>query len=163
MNPKGRYIFILVMLIHHIASAQFFSTTGSWVVSVPASTITEAGNNYTQAIASATDQTIMNLVPGTNNGQNRNGIWDVYISKEDSDWDGRLIISARRTGTGTPNSSNNSIIGGTTYTTVSATPSAFFSGRGGYNNIPIQYMVSGLTVLIPVKAYTTNITYTFLN
>ncbi|WP_247234448.1 hypothetical protein [Telluribacter sp. SYSU D00476] len=151
------------MLIHHLVSAQSFSTTGNWVVSVPASTITEAGNNYTQGITSATDQTLMSLLPGTNNGQNRNGIWEVYISKEDSDWDSRLIISARRTGTGTPLANNNTITGGTAYTTTSATPSAFFSGRGGYSNIPIQYQVSGLSVVIPVKAYTTNITYTFLN
>lgn len=154
---------LLVMFICQVASAQSFSVSGSWVVSVSASTITEAGSDYTQAITSAANQSLMSLVPGTNNGQNKNGIWQVYINREDGDWDSRLTILARRTGTGTPLSSNNSITGGTAYIAIPSSYAVFFSGRGSYNNIPIQYQVSGLSVLIPVRAYTTTITYTFLN
>lgn len=163
MNWKGSYVFLLVMFISQVASAQTLSVSGSWVVSVPASTITEAGSDYTQAISSSDNQSLISLVPGTNNGQNKNGTWHMVISKEDGDWDSRLTILARRTGTGIPLASNNSITGGTSYMAISSSYSVFFSGRGAYNNIPIQYQVFGLSVLLPVKAYTTTIVYTFVN
>ena len=87
-------------------------------------------------------------------------------SKSDTSWDSRLIITARRTGTGT-GSTNFSTTNGTTSQTITNTPTYFFETRPGsgtaVSNIPIQYLITGYTVLLPVKAYTTTILYTVTN
>ena len=78
----------------------------------------------------------------------------IWIYKEDNEWHPDLNLQIRRTN----NKSN--ISNGTQYQTISNNYSYFFELYGNSRNIPIQYKITGLSVLIPAKSYSTAIVFT---
>lgn len=158
---KQILIFILSIIFVNSVYAQALTVTGDWTSTLAASNITEAGNDYSNvSLISATNQTLITVNPQTNS------VDRIYVQKSDTSWDSRLIISAIRTGTGSA-ATNFTITNGTTLQTITNTPQYFFEYRGGQgrqiSNIPIQYNITGFTVLLPVKAYTTTLLYTVTN
>ena len=144
------------------AYPQSLSVIGGWTTSIPSTNVTEAGLNYgTGSTTSATNQSLMTV-----NVPKSVSVARVFIQKSDTSWDSRLVISALRTGSGTGNG-NFRVTGGTTAQVIGSTPQLFFEvdpGSGNrVQNIPLQYVISGISVLLPVKAYTTTIIYTVTN
>ena len=138
---------------------QSINVSGNWSAAVPTNTITEAGLNYTSNITSATNQTLISIVATSNRDP-----YTVSIRKQDTSWNANLTLWARRTGTG----SGNNILtnGGLNYQQLSGSAQYFFDGIVSTGNprsvvdIPIQYEIRGLSVLIPVSSYSTTIIYT---
>ena len=158
---KKILILTSILFLANQIYSQTLSVTGSWTSTLATSNITEAGLDYPNgSLISATNQSLMNVTSA------KNSVAFVYIQKSDTSWDSRLIISARRTGTGT-GSTNFSTTNGTTAQVISNVPQYFFEVRPGsgtqVSNIPIQYLITGFTVLLPVKAYTTTLIYTISN
>lgn len=153
-----RYIiaFYIAALSIFTASAQTISINGGTTWSIPtlSSTITKAGKNYEHIETSGTSQTLLKV--------NAVLAWSItaHLSTT-SNWDSSLKLSVQRTGNGTGIAI---LTGGTTYIQLTSTPQAFFSGllnlTASRDNIPIQYKIEGLSVMLPVKTYTTTVTYT---
>lgn len=132
------------------------TVTGSWNAEV-ITPITEAGLDYTSNITSASNQSLLDVSAQSSDP------YTVTIQKQDTDWNSDLTLWARRTGTGTGGAS---ISGGENYIPLTASSQFFFDGiiaqQAGprVTGIPIQYEIRGLSVLIPIKSYSTTIIYT---
>lgn len=157
---KNLFFFIFFALCPLTNYAQTGTASPGWTVSVPANTITEAGTNYTTNFASAINQTLLSY------NLSKQGNFDVFIHKIDASWDSRLSLWAVRTGNGVA-SGGGSTSGGTTFMQLTSSPQSFITGGSGNSttrtNIPIQYEIRGLSVLIPVKTYTTTVVFTITN
>lgn len=161
-------IFLLLLLLHCVmAKTQTITANSSWNISIPANTITEAGNNYTTNITSPINQTLVNFsVPAGLLGAN----YTVSVHKIDTDWHTNLGLWTQRTGNGTSSSllGTGSITGGVTFLQLTNSPQTFFYGNtgilsSGRTNVPIQYEIRGISVLLPVKTYTTTVVFTISN
>lgn len=153
-----RYIitFCIACLSAFAASAQTISINSgnTWSVPTLSSTITKAGKNYEHIETSSASQTLFKV--------NALLAWSIsaHLSST-SNWDSSLKLYVQRTGSGTGIAI---VTGGTTYMQLTTTPQLFFSGLlnvlAHRDNIPVQYKIEGLSVMLPVKTYTTTITYT---
>lgn len=164
-----KLIYISFLFITFASKGQVFQVSGSgtWSPTVSTTAITEAGRDYgnSYALESLSNQTLINLQRSGSFFQVYLSSWRVDISRSDVNWNNNLQLEVRRTGNGTgtgwwifaPNIAN-----GTNYQPVSTASSQFFTGNGIYRNIPIQYRIRGLSVLIPADTYSTNVVYTFL-
>ncbi|MFT5885818.1 MAG: hypothetical protein ACI9IP_002280 [Arcticibacterium sp.] len=149
------YIAVLV-LFSFSSIAQSITVTGSWYASVPATTVTEAGNDYDSGffLESTTNQTEVKINTSSGSGTKT---WVVSVSKLDVNWDSRFVLAAKRTGDGT----GSGLTLGTSYITLTNNNQIFFRGENNVNKIPIQYKLSGISVLIPSGDYSTNVVYTY--
>ncbi len=154
-------IFLPISLIFNIEIvAQTITASPSWSVAIPATTITEAGSNYATNVMSAVDQTLIDL-----RAANNIFTFTISVHKLDTDWDNTLSVWVQRTGEGISSGGGTvSTSGGLTYQQVTNSTLYFFSGTLPNNrrrrDVPIQYEIRGLSVLIPVKTYSTSIIYT---
>ena len=154
---------ILALAISYVSSFAQISAnvtvSGSWSANIPSSTIIEAGNNYTANYASASNQVQIShsVSPFWYWGHS----WTVEIRKTDVNWDSSLKIYARRTGNGSGQFlCSSSITGGLSYQEITGMDTYFYSGTCNRSNVPIQYELRNLSVLIPAGNQSTTITYT---
>lgn len=152
---------LLLLLIIPSTFAQSLTVSPGWSATIPASTITEAGLNFTTTtVTSAASQSLMDVNAG------KNLIYIIYVQKTDISWDSNLAIWLRRSGNGS-GSNGSTIRNGSTFQQITNSPTYFFDLTMGvgknYTNIPIQYQISGLSVLIPAKNYTTTLLFTITN
>jgi hypothetical protein len=140
--------------------AQSLTVSPGWSVTIPASTITEAGLNYTTNVTSSTSQSLMNV-----NGSIVSTP-KIYVQKTDVSWNSNLTLWIKRN-TGGSGGFFASITNGTNFQQITNSPLYFyevFTGLGtSVNNIPIQYEIRGLSVLIPAQSYTTTLLFTVTN
>lgn len=159
---KKIFFLTLCLFVINQCFTQTLIVTGGWTSTLASTSITEAGLNYPTAdIASAVNQSLIEV------NSAKNTVAFVSIQKSDTSWDAGLIILALRTGIGV-GSNNFSTTGGTTPLAITNVPQRFFevsvgSGSSKVSNIPIQYLIRGFTVLMPVRTYTTTIIYTVSN
>jgi hypothetical protein len=158
---KKIFLIILCLCSLNPCFTQSLTVTGGWTRTLSTTNITQAGLDYPAGnLNGAVNQSTINVTSAANS------VAFIYIQKSDTSWDTRLIFTALRTGTGT-GSSGFSTTNGTTALTVTSVPQYFFETRPGSGtqvlNIPIQYVIRGFTVLLPVKTYTTTILYTVTN
>ena len=159
---KMMFLFIVALIFIKQGFSQSLTVTGSWTTSIPSTTIIEAGLDYTSGSSdiSSASQSLMTVTTA----KNTNAF--VYVQKSDISWDTRLTLSVERTGTGTGNNGF-STTNGTVNQAVSNVPQYFFqinpAGGTKVSNIPIRYTITGYTVLLPVKSYTTTVLYTVTN
>lgn len=164
----SRFLLFILVLSALESKSQSISVSGTWYPSISASNITEAGSDYAAGynVSSNANQSLVAITMPGSGFFNVLDNWRVDISKSDLTWNSSLILEVQRTGNGTGTRWwfwSSSITGGTGYQTISNLPSPFFSGNGNYTNIPMRYKLSGLSVLIPVGTYTTNVVYTLID
>ncbi len=171
MNLALVYRFCLCPVFMLFANLSLFaqlslalSSTTSWTTTVPATNVTEAGNDFTGTYTSATNVKTLGVTNGNKNSAAEvNGYyWTIYVRKVDITWDNTAKIYTQRTGSGTPRSTlrTSTVTGGTTYQQITDTNQTFFTGYRGSTAIPIQYQLQGVSVVMAVKTYTTTIYYT---
>ncbi len=158
---RGYLKILILVLLCFDGFSQDVSSSPGWTYSVPSNTIIEAGLNYSIVPVSAVNQTLISL-----SRLKGSSTFEVMVNKVDSDWNNLLDLQVQRTGTGN-GGSGGAINGGETYISITNTPQLFFSGfnfsSNVRNNIPIQYRLNGISVLVPVKTYTTTVVYTISN
>lgn len=145
------------------AGAQTISGSGGWTVTVSSANLQSgAGSNLTPTLSSPSNATLLTVNPTFFSA------WHVTVSANQGlfqipAWPSALHLQARRTGSGSTLGSPPT--GGTSYLTLTGTAQTFFSGSAisAYNNIPIQYRLTGLSLQIPVGNYSITVTYTVLN
>lgn len=124
------------------------NVNSSWIKSILASDIIEAGNDYN--LDYFTDDSDRTIVTISSNWQNKN--FNVYISKNDDVWDPILDLQIRQVG-----------IGQGFVTIPDNINSLYFSIKGSKKNImTLEYKIKGISVLLPVQPYTTTIVFTVL-
>ena len=127
----------------------------TWTVSTLTSSVTKAGKDYVvYGETSLVAQTTLKI--------NALLFWTVNVQlSTTANWHSGLKIYVIRTGNGTGGAI---LDGGLTYKEVTTMPQAFFSGNLGLgyarDNVPIQYKIEGMSVMLPAKTYTTTIQYT---
>jgi hypothetical protein len=157
---KMMFIFILLM-VKLALFGQSLSINQGWSVTIPSSIVTEAGRNYTTTnVLSSTTQSLMDVFSSANS------VATISVQKSDISWTTSLSLYLKRTGSGS-GSTNFSVTNGTTSLLITNTPQYFFEVRPGSGtqvlDIPIQYEIRGLSVLIPVKTYNTTLLFTISN
>lgn len=121
--------------------------SGNWEVP------TEAGEDYSQSLAGA--QEIFLTVNDLDYfGKSKHmAKWNVSISLN-SDLEGNASIKAKRTGRGSsvghPGSPN--IHDGDFFRAVTSSETYFIRGKGDIENIPVSFILSGVSILDGVKA-----------
>ncbi len=152
---------IIFILFFGFSMGQSITVSSGWSASVLASTYTEAGSNYTATVSSATSQSLVSI-----SGFPINSSYTVRIHKTDIDWNASLLLAARRRTTGTGGSTG-TILGTTSYITLSSTLQTLYYGNvgnsTGRSNVGVQYRISGRSVLLPAKPYQTTVVYTVSN
>lgn len=124
------------------------------------SSITEVGVDLENTFETGSDETILSvkiLPESLNNMLYRS--WDINISKNDIDWHNDLKIYVKKTGNG-ESEFNTTTLGGGVYQKIENYDQYFFEGTGWIENIPLQYKITGISVTVPAKTYTTEIIIT---
>ncbi len=137
--------------------------SGNWSYSLMASDLMEAGSDFSGTYTSSSNQVLIDVFQDFFlYNLFLNYRWRIDVMKSDIDWDSNLILQARRTGNGNPfwNFFPGNVTGGLSYQQITNSNQSFFNGRKSRYNIPIQYRISGVSVLIPAKTYITTIVYT---
>ncbi len=139
--------------------------TGNWMKAISPSDISEAGNDYQTSFESNTNQTLLTINP-----KNWNKQIYVYVTRSDIAWHNNLTLKIKRTSNGTNN--NNIINGGLLYQTITntqppsnapSTVTPLFTCEGPFINIPLQYEISGISLVLPVQSYSTTIIFTVMH
>jgi hypothetical protein len=144
---------LLFLFLNPAIYAQVLTVTGNWSLSISASSLTEAGNDFTGTYTSASTQTYIDV-----DVKKKNDNWRIDVRKSDINWNPALILSVRRTGNG--NSSGPAPNGGTTFIQLTNSNQEFFRGRKDNPDIPVEYRLSGISVTIPAQSYSTTVIYT---
>jgi hypothetical protein len=160
MSFKINITILLLYCSSQISIAQLgINVVGSWDYTVSSTDITDAGSDFTGIYPSASNQVTIDITYPSNG----NVRWEVSVSKQDIDWNNSIELYARRTGSGSGQGGGNSngfVQQGTTYQQITSMNQFFFQGRKKRNDIPIQYEIRNVSVLIPAKTYETTIIYT---
>lgn len=153
-----KYLVYLALFLTTSCFSQSISITGNtWTVASPSSQVTLSGKNYEANEVSAANQTLISMAAVVLSGISVRQITG-------SNWDPALEIWVKRTGNGIGLTIP---VGGEIAQKVTTTNTPFFSVlltvlAGTKSGIPIQYEIRGLSVLLPVKTYTTTVQYTIV-
>ena len=156
----------LILIVFLVISNCLYSqkdkmtVSGNWTRDLSASDITGAGNDYASSIVSATNQSLITVSPGGNSKDYVN--INVLVLREDNGWDSNLTLKVKRSSGGT--NGNNIISGGINFQTISNTSYiTLFSCTGEHTFVPLQYEITGISVLLPVQTYSTTVVFTLMN
>jgi hypothetical protein len=92
-----------------------------------------------------------------------NAPWRIEIQKSDYNWNNNLVLETVRSGNGVNLNNRNKpskIYDGTNYQTVNNMSGYFFRGRGEIEDIPINFRISGMSVVNGAQDFETNIILT---
>lgn len=150
-------LLIAILIISNCLFSQEISVKGKWTWPSGRnwiSDLNEAGNDYVGTYESDHDETKITI-----NAKHKNQQTVVNIHKEDNgDWHTELILEIQRTDRGTNN--NYSIYDGLSYQIIGDTDTRFFYTYDDQKDVPIQYRISGISVTLPVKDYSTTFVFT---
>lgn len=143
------YILIATFLLTSVCFGQKIKVNGKWKKTLKISDISDAGGDYNTFYESKSNQTKITV---TKNPNYQYLYIDVH--KEDEEWHPDLDLQIKRT------NSKNNIFYGRGYQSITNYSSPFFEMYGNSKNIPIQYKITGLSVLLPATSYSTKIVFT---
>ncbi|HKJ06279.1 MAG TPA: hypothetical protein VJ970_02310 [Flavobacteriaceae bacterium] len=150
-------ILIFSLLLFQFSFSQKIITTGGWTDTFNASSINIAGKDYDANYLSATNQTTIDAQPKGSGKRNSNKSAEIHIHKTDIDWHPDLKLEAKVTSQIHGNQT------GTNFQDITDFERFFFEINYKVDNIPIQYRITGLSVTLPVKNYTTEVVYTIFD
>lgn len=151
-------ISLLVFCAWQSGHAQLWvSASGNWNTVLPVASVTEAGNDFYPTYTSALDQVLLSFDRTQGAAPFR---YRIDIRKNDIDWHPSLQLYARRSGDGNAQQGNSTITGGNAFQLLTNTNQLFFTGSRGRTNVPVQFQLTGVSVLIPAKTHITTVIYT---
>ena len=154
--------FIINFFIVVTCFGQKITVNGNWKLKLKATEIIEAGNDYKGTHLSKRNQSKITVTSHPKSKYfDLYGRYKVFVHKEDNEWHPQLKIQVKRTAKGI--SGNNNINSGLVFQTITNHSSFFLNTTGKHVKIPIQYRIKGISVLLPVKKYSTQIIFTVLN
>lgn len=125
--------------------------------------IEQAGADFSSSIES--ESTLFVTVDSNNRWDKKNNPnrkWKVEVRKEDVSWDDAMQVEIVRSGNGysKENNKSNRVNDGQNYQVVSANSSYFFGGKGLVSEIPIQFRLSGISLVHGAGDFETNVMLT---
>lgn len=153
-----KILFIILLFCSSELSFAQPSVTGTWTSSVPASTITEAGNNYSSNWTSLANQSIISLPAGILGAS-----YTVSVRKTDTNWNANLGLWIHKSADNLGLLGSVSPAGNTSYFQLSSSNQIFFTASLGILSpatFNVQYEIRGLSVTLPAQSYTTTVVYT---
>jgi hypothetical protein len=112
-----------------------------------------AGTGFAASYESTPDEIRLTI----RNTQGPTAPWRVDVRRADTNWDGALTLSVRRTSDGT---GDGSISDGTAYQAVTTSDAVFFDGTGDRQKIDLQLKIDGDLNSLFVDDYVTTVFYT---
>ncbi len=155
----------LIVLAGMVASAQEMEIRVDGMVSFDGSSfsIDEAGSDFQSTIESESSL-FLTITSGDewDKKTNPNRKWKVEVRKEDISWNNEIGIEIVRKGDGwgLNDHKKSKLYNGTSYQTVRDISSYFFGGKGLVSEIPIQFRLSGFSIVQGAGDYETNIILT---
>ncbi len=148
---KNFTLIVFLMISNVLFSQKIVFKGSSWnwpPTSNWSSDLTEAGNDYFGTYTSSTSQTKISISNGKSDKTR------VEVRKDD-DWPPNLILQIKCTNRSKVDS------GGKNFQTITDNDAFFLTtDNGNQTDIPLQYSINGISVLLPVKDYTTTIWFT---
>lgn len=130
---------------------------------ISSGSVIEAGMDFQDEIIFSSDEIILSVAILPQNLDNvMYNAWQIQVSKNDLDWHNDLVLWIRRTGDG-KSDYNMRPQNGTYYQEVELFNALFFEGQGWISLIPIQLKLTGLSVTLPAKSYSTEIIFTLID
>jgi hypothetical protein len=127
-------------------------------------TISEAGEDYSSTIE-ALNSLYINVV--YNDDWNKRGNspmnkWKIEIYKSDLSWHPDLMLETKRTGEGNQldRRGNPYVQDGENYQHITNNPAYFFKGRGEFENIPVNFRISGASLTMGSETFETSVIFT---
>jgi hypothetical protein len=126
---------------------------GTWNVGTfrKAQLTTGAGSNFVTTQTTAANKVRLTIKNTTMTG------WNLTVRRADSLWAPSLHLMVRRTGAGT---GLGTVTAGLAYQEITATDAVFFSGTGNKATIPLQFQLTGVSVVVGLGSFATTIVYT---
>lgn len=152
------FILIVFLIISNCIFSQSIDVSGKWRESIRASDISEAGDDYIGTYESNTDETEITIDAKNQHNKNKRTTVKVHMEYDLRDWHSNLVLQIRRTSGGT--NRNYNIEDGLFYQIITNNSTDFFHTYGDQEDVPIQYKISGISVLLPVQDYTATIVFT---
>lgn len=121
-------------------------------------TIQEAGLDYEFDLTSVSDAVLLDVFHAAPQQELNAYPWQILVHRIDLTWHDQLALLIRRTGDG--KSVFKQIEGGQAFQYVSNQSRPFFAGKGSFGEIPMQFSVKGLSVILPAQSYRTTIYFT---
>jgi len=131
------------------------NVAGTWSYSVPATDITDAGLDFTGTYTSASNQVLLSISNGNSYFRYR-----VDVRRNNISWNNKIKLWVRRTGDGIPLHPKSKVWGGLSYRKITKSNKLFFKGKRNTDDIPVQYELRNISILIPAKSYSATIIYT---
>ncbi len=154
----------LGLLIHQNGTAQINISSNNFITKfISNGAITEAGMDFQKDIELSANEIILSI---TILPQNLDNViynsWQIDVRKNDFDWNESLELFIRRTGEG-KSDFNNKPQNGDYYQKIESNNSFLFSGQGWIYDIPLQLKLTGLSVTLPAKSYSSEIIFTLID
>ena len=89
--------------------------------------------------------------------------WKVKVQREDRGWHHDLDLYIRRTGNRSGYFYGNSVEGANTYMRIKEGPEDLIECRGWRYDIPFQFEIRGVSLLLPAKTYRTVVIFTIID
>ncbi|PCI32106.1 MAG: hypothetical protein COB60_10105 [Flavobacteriaceae bacterium] len=157
-----KYLLVILLLLSGFVRSQEIKATSGWYQIMRVSDIENAGNDYPLYVESKKKETKISVKAFPKSKQmDLYGFFTVFVHHEPVFWDESLELSVRRTSKG--KGKKGSINGGETWQQVHRFAGDFFRLVGKGKNVDVQYRIKGLSVLLPVNTYSTEVVYTVLN
>ncbi len=152
------------LLIQQNGTAQINISSNNFITKfVTSGTITEAGMDFQNDLELSANEIILSV---TILPQNLDNViynsWQIDVRRNDFDWNEALELFIRRTGDG-KSDYNSKPQNGDYYQKIELNNSFFFTGQGWIYNIPIQLKITGLSVTLPAKSYSSEIIFTLID
>ncbi|WP_319589298.1 hypothetical protein [uncultured Draconibacterium sp.] len=169
---KKQVVLLLIIFFPIYSFGQTMSVTSRGMVSFRdfQFSVTEAGEDFASSVESESglflDVGYLNfdwwwVLVGPPNTK-----WRVDVHKVDGNWHPDIVIKAKRTGTGVRlwnERKKLTISGGESYQVITNNTNYFFNGRGGIEDIPFKFMLSGFSLTMGAQTFDTNIVFTIVD
>jgi hypothetical protein len=152
-------VILIILLLHEfslLAQPISLSVVGNWSLHIGPEEFIQAGNDLVGTYNSIPGEISMDIsLPHVPNGQG--ATWKIDVRREDLDWNNTITLFVKRSGNG--QGQGNRIQGGGAFTVINNISMEFFRCSNGNFNIPLQYELRDISVLLPAKSYSANIVY----
>ena len=165
MTRIGIKTVIIFLLTFQIAASQgiFVSPFSDWHIQ-PGTNEILAGNDLPDTYTTAPDHMKLSVELGGGYKGNKDGRqWKVEVQRVDIDWHRDLDLYVRLTGEGTGPEKAKVVKGGQVFQRLKRSPDEFFECKGWRYEIPIQFELRGVSLLLPVKTYRVEVLFTIID
>jgi hypothetical protein len=156
---------MMLLFTFHIVTGQGISISpfSDWRIRPEPNEII-AGNDLPGTYTTAPDHMRLSVeLGGDYKGNKDNRKWEVEVQRVDLDWHRDLDLYVRLTGEGTGPEKAKVVKGGEVFQRIERSPEEFFKCKGWRYDIPIQFELRGVSLLLPAKTYRVEVLFTIID